>query len=342
MIKKNFLCYYLRNKEKKRGFFKITNNINFIYSFKKKNFLFKIITLKIVFLLILVFFQKNSFKLIKNIKIALCTVGKKENLYVKEFIEYYINLGIDHIFIYDDNDPNTEKISAVIDHKYKKYITIYDNLKGEAKYQSNVYNDCYKNHNKKFDWLLMIDMDEFLFLTRYKLKNYLTKSIFNKCDFIKFNWVIPTDNNLIHYDNRSLFKRFKGPYKKSKFVKSIIRGNIPKLKYMVHSPYESPIRNITCNSSEKKINNKEMNLEYMELNIKESFIIHFKYKSTEEYINKYKRGYRFWKGEKLLQFLNSNIKDYLNDNEITLKKLEYFEKELKINLSDYKQYLKKF
>ena len=46
-----------------------------------------------------------------NIKVALCTMGKYENLYANEFVEYYIKLGIDHIFIYDDNDPNTEKIS---------------------------------------------------------------------------------------------------------------------------------------------------------------------------------------------------------------------------------------
>ncbi len=48
-------------------------------------------------------------KKITNMKIALCTMGRQENLYVKEFIEYYINLGVDHIYIYDDNDPNTER-----------------------------------------------------------------------------------------------------------------------------------------------------------------------------------------------------------------------------------------
>ena len=42
-----------------------------------------------------------------NMKIALCTLGKQENLYAKEFIEYYTNLGVDHIYIYKDNEPNT-------------------------------------------------------------------------------------------------------------------------------------------------------------------------------------------------------------------------------------------
>ena len=40
---------------------------------------------------------------------ALCTMGREENLYAKEFVDHYLKLGFDHIFIYDDNEPNTEK-----------------------------------------------------------------------------------------------------------------------------------------------------------------------------------------------------------------------------------------
>ena len=239
-------------------------------------------------------------------------------MYIKEFIEYYIKLGIDHLFIYDDNDPNTEKMSNIINNSYAKYVSIYENIKNLIKLQTDAYNTCYKNNNQKFDWLLkfrffiqkiyklrlnfktqilMIDMDEFLVIKNNNLKNYLTKSIFNKCDFIKFNLVLTTDNNLIHYDNRSLFERFKKPYLKSGFVKSIIRGNITHLGYSIHSPYESPI---TCNSSGKKILYKVMNFDYMvPIDIKYAYIIHFKYKSTEEYINKYKRGYSNWLGNRL-------------------------------------------
>ena len=232
----------------------------------------------------------------------------KENLYVKEFVEYYIRLGFDHLFIYDDNDPNTEKISNEINPYFKNYITTYDNLDNETKYQAGVYNHCYRNNNKQFDWILMIDMDEFLFITKNKLKSYLTKKVFNKCHFIMFNWVLPTDNNLIYYDNRSLFQRFKGPYIKSGYVKSMIRGNISNLKFMVHSPYESPEKNITCKSSGKRIYYKIMDFSYLRVtDTKQAYIIHFKYKSTEEYINKYKRGYNFWKGEKLKEVLYGKI-----------------------------------
>ena len=55
------------------------------------------------------FFLKSN-----QIKIALCTMGKKENLYVNEFINYYKKLGVNKIFIYDDNEPNSERIKDVI------------------------------------------------------------------------------------------------------------------------------------------------------------------------------------------------------------------------------------
>lgn len=81
----------------------------------------KIILNLFLFYILLYFYRKNPQIITqskkKTIKIALCTMGSQENVYAKEFIEYYIKLGIDHIFIYDDNPPLTEKIRDVIDEK---------------------------------------------------------------------------------------------------------------------------------------------------------------------------------------------------------------------------------
>ena len=75
-------------------------------------------------------------------------------------------------------------------------------------------------------------------------------------------------------------------------IKSIIRGNITDLRYWIHSPYISPKRNVTCNNVGKKIYYKKMNFELIrKINIEKAYIIHFEFKSTEEFINKIKRGY---------------------------------------------------
>ena len=262
-----------------------------------------------------------------DIKVALCTMGKMENLYVKEFVDYYIKIGVDHLFIYDDNDPNTEKISDIINDTYKNFVTIYENIKDTIKNQLIAFTNCYHNNLYKYDWFIMLDMDEYLYIVNDSLKNYLSNSIFDKCDFIKINWVFPKDNNLIYYDPRPLSVRFKGPYIKSIFIKSIIRGNISELKYWVHSPYISPKRNITCNNEGKQIIYRNINFESLTpISIKKAYIIHYRFKSTEEFINKYKRGYKNWfKNE--TKILLSKMKEYFTETELTLEKLNYIEKE---------------
>lgn len=292
----------------------------------KKNILFKKLSFFIFEIIIYSLMINNQIHKIvfshNKIKISLCTMGKNENLYAKEFVEYYIKLGIDHIFIYDDNEKNTEKISNILGRKYKNKVTIYENIRDKIRSQSSAFTNCYHNNLNKYDWFLMVDMDEYLFIINNTLKNYLSNKIFNKCDFIQIHWVLPNDNNLVHYDPRPLFKRFRGPYMKSKIIKSIIRGNIEDLKYAIHSPFLSPKKNTTCNNEGKIIFSQKVRfLFYQPINIKKAYIIHFRFKTTEEFIQKYKRGYKKWvRGG----FFKQLISLFFTINKITIKKINYF------------------
>ena len=168
------------------------------------------------------------------------------------------------------------------------------------------------------------------------LKGYLTQKTFNKCDFIKIHWVFPKNNELIYYEPKPLFERFKPPYVQSHFVKSIIRGNISDLRFWVHSPYISPYRNVTCNNVGKKIYYKEMNFEFIRnINIDKAYIIHFEFKSTEEFINKIKRGYKNWFGNDIEKFIIKKILFYLKINGISSEKINFIEQELDLNISKY-------
>lgn len=273
-----------------------------------------------------------------NIKVALCTMGKYENLYANEFVEYYIKLGIDHIFIYDDNDPNTEKISDAIENKNKLKVTIYDNIKDTIKNQSDAFNDCYHKNILNYDWFLMVDMDEFLYIVNDSLKSYLSKNIFDKCDFIKFHWATSTDNNLVHYDPRPLFQRFKPPYLLDIIVKTIIRSNISDMHYWVHSPDYSPKRNVTCNNKGDILDiSNGVNIESVgNVNVEKAFLIHHRFKSTEEFIQKYKRGYSNWFGDGLNWFLENNLRLYLTSNNLTMEKINYISSELNLYLLNYR------
>ena len=104
----------------------------------------------------------------------------------------------------------------------------------------------------------------------------------------------------------------------------------------------SPERNTSCNNIGKKINTNNINIESInKLDTKKAFIIHFKYKSTEEFIKKIKRGYSNWFVESISTFLRGKINDYLKNNKITKQKIDYLEKELNINLSEYRRIVNK-
>ena len=36
-------------------------------------------------------------------KVALCCIGRLENRYIKEYVDFYLGIGVDKIFLYDNN-----------------------------------------------------------------------------------------------------------------------------------------------------------------------------------------------------------------------------------------------
>jgi len=171
-----------------------------------KKYKFEIIL--ICYLFIVLF---NFQKIYKNreIKICLCTLGKNENKYTRQFIEHYKNLDVDKIFIYDNNDILGEKFEEVIkDYIDSGYVEIL-NWRGKKKQILNIMNDCYKKNNIIYDWLIFYEFDEYIFLKDFtSLKAYLNDYRFLFCKKICLNWVLHTDNNLLYYDDRSLSVRF--------------------------------------------------------------------------------------------------------------------------------------
>ena len=77
------------------------------------------------------------------------------------------------------------------------------------------------------------------------------------------------------------------------------------------------------------------------ININKAYIIHFRYKSTEEFVNKLKRGYSNLFENRLKNFLLGNIKSYLKINKPTSEKINLIEKELNLDLSKFKKKRKK-
>ena len=217
------------------------------------------------------------------------------------------------------------------------YVKII-NYRGKNKIQIYVLNDCYRRNFNKYEWLLFYDMDEFIFLKNYtNIKYFLNNKRFKDCNIIHLNWVNHLDNNQIYYINESLSKRFPR-YKYNRtysFVKSMIRGHIPKIEinnnHIINEKYES------CNGFGLK--KKFLNIIHTEKPDYEYYYIdHYYFKSTEEFIDKINRGDCFYGNNIKMNFYW--IKIYFSVNEITLKKINYFEKNTGINLSYFRKYIK--
>ena len=189
-----------------------------------------------------------------KIKICLCAIAKQENNYIREFVNHYIKIGVDKIFIYDNNNIKGEKFENLLsDYINSKLVKIF-NRRGKFHSQFSIYQNCYQKNYKRYNWLIFYDIDEFIFLKNYSnIKDFLNEKKFEKCKSIYLNWKIHTDNDLLYYANKSLHERFPKTYLNNNFCigKTIIRGNIRKIR--IRSTHRLDKKIQRCNGFGKQL-----------------------------------------------------------------------------------------
>ena len=205
-------------------------------------------------------------------------------------------------------------------------------------------NDCYQKNFIIYNWLVFFEVDEYIYLKNFSnIKDYLNQDSFNNCQKIHLNWVHHTDNNLIYYDNRTLHERFPEVEPNAvnnvrgsvNSVKSILRGHIPNIT--IDNIHTLNIALRGCDGFGRyqfipQINTNDSDFRYY-------YIDHYYSKSLQEFIEKLNKG-DVAQGQALwLKMLR--IDNYFRRNNITLEKLDYIEKNAHLNLSYYKDELRK-
>ena len=155
--------------------------------------------------------------------------AKYENLYIREFVEYYLKLGVEKFYLADENEDFVENLSDVLDDYIKKGIVEIEYIKHLKIEHHDLCEIAFKEIKSRCKWIFMNDIDEFLEFNdkSMTLKKYLDDPMFDKCDAVRINWMIYDDNNLIYYDNRTLKERFTHglPNEEyNKWPKSFVRG----------------------------------------------------------------------------------------------------------------------
>ena len=142
-------------------------------------------------------------------KVLLCAIAKQENLYIKEWVKYHLELGFDHITIYDNNETDGEKISDVIGgYPNVNIIDFRGRHQKSCETQVAAYNACYKGAST-YDWVMFMDIDEFLWLKDYtNIKSFLEQSWVKKANVIRFHWKCYSDNGKLKYEDLPVMERF--------------------------------------------------------------------------------------------------------------------------------------
>ena len=270
----------------------------------------------LILFLLLIYFKASIFKEnLKNKDVALCVIAKNENLYIKEYVEYYKNLGIKKIYLYDNNDINGENFDDILNSYINSEFIKVKNIRGKSEIQLLVYNDCYQRYSNEYSWFMFLDVDEFLYIKNNKtISNFLSDNKFLNCNSIFINYNEYGDSDLLKYDNRSIFKRFTqsqyGPC-----GKSITRGGIKRAKIDIHKPLYI---NNYCNSegeSEELYKNK---IFISKIAVNSAELKHFITKSLEEFCQRLEKGWpsikKFTKG--YYEFIEERIKYYFSLNKI--------------------------
>jgi len=276
-------------------------------------------------------------EIIKNKKVCLCTLGKEENRYIREYVQHYEKYGVDKIFLYDNNDINGEKFESVIgDYIEKGFVEIF-NWRGKKKALFNIMNECYQKNFEHYDWLIFYELDEFIHLSNYSnIKIFLNEEKFNKCNLIYLNLLCHTDNNLLYYENKSLAERFPVISPLSKLggrlleIKCIMRGHIPGI-YINRAHgcnYHKKYRN--CNGFGHLYQHEHRFA--TERDYKYYYIDHYYSKSTEEFIDKLNKGDAMFRSR---HYALHRISKYFSQSEFTEEKRLMIQNRTGLNLSSF-------
>lgn len=279
-------------------------------------------------------------------KVLLCSIGRMENKYIREFVEHYKKLGFTNICLFDNNYDGEEDFRDVISDYIDEGFVILKDYRNKSVCQLEAYNECYSNYKNEYDWIAYFDIDEFLVLNKHKsVEDFLLQKKFNKFGVVCLNWLSYGDNDLIESDetisvnNRFKehvipidFKRFNIP--ENDHLKCFVRGGLNNIVWTdnPHTPKTFMIR--WCNNIGSEI--KE-NIPVYKFNHKEAYLKHFSTKSTKEYVEKIRRGFADSKkpdGEEYKQYCDFMVSLYFKTNKMTPEKIEYFNNHLNMEINE--------
>ena len=226
-------------------------------------------------------------------RVVLCCLAKNEELYINDFVKWYVKLGFDTIYLFDNNDKDKPLHINFIEPQYHKNVITID-IRGMAykEMQADIYTKFYRDYGNTFNWCLFCDVDEFL-TGITNIKCFLTLPYFMSYKQIRIKWKLFGDDDLITRDmSKPVYKVFKNQVLHSfnrnliqrgnleSQAKCMVRGKLKNVKFgSVHYAKDLPSCLPNGRVCYSKVAIKE---KYIRTNV---YLNHYMTKSLSEFIN---------------------------------------------------------
>ena len=281
-------------------------------------------------------------------KTCILTVIKNEQEYLDEWIKYHLDLGIDHIFMFEDIDSDSHKeicdkygdkvslnsISIVLDDENKKITAELKQTKTTNPqwiyFKSSL---LYLQSLNEYDWCFVIDVDEYITFENEKENIEDILNMFSQYDAIVIQWKCYGANGFIKkpdYTNKGIVETYT----------SEMAGHIPlkrpfitKVCYNLKTYKDTNFGHIHQSSDNCKWCKTDFTKNRETIVYKSIYLRHYITKSWEEYVWKIKtRGY-FWGKTRNIDFFFSINSDMADKKEQLINEL----KNEKLVVLPYKQ-----
>ena len=261
--------------------------------------------------------EDENVRLPLRTKVAICAIGRQENRYAVEWVEHYNRLGVDKIFIYDNNHVEDGELFQDVLHPYIEAgfveITYFEGMQRDA------YEKCYRDHSGEYDWIGFFDFDELVDFANVRMTIPVWIDQYN-ADVVCLNWQVMTDNGLTHYDPRPMKERFTEgtgeDFGINHHVKSFVRGGLEGVTFC--DPHIPTTPELVCmNVLGERIEQKAVQPKVIHSVAR---LLHYNTKTAEEWLEKVSRGWVDVTGLSYKQRKEHAIEYFFSINERTAEK----------------------
>jgi hypothetical protein len=138
--------------------------------------------------------------------LSIATIARGEALYIEEWVKYHLGIGVDHIYLYDNEYKHVKEFPVRLVHKCLGPQVTLIPFEGETM-QTKMTEHALFNFRKATRWLAFTDVDEFFI--PYKTDNLKeVLSAYEKYPALGVHWRLFGSSNRKSYSPEPVLERF--------------------------------------------------------------------------------------------------------------------------------------